>query len=224
MKKIKKYLWLASLFILTLLVFALVLITHRPGRYAPVKVADKNLISPYVTHQILPKLYNGSQLGEPFEIVITQDGLNDIIARWPLPLQLDSITLTDPQVIFLPDHIILMATVGSTPIDLFVSIKLMPSINKQGQLILNVNNVSIGAVDITPLALSMGKKAYSDWLTSTGNDPDDIAAQICRSLLNDEPFEPTFEMYNKMLRVSNLVLDDGKLTISLIPIPESKTN
>jgi uncharacterized protein YpmS len=224
MKKVKKYLWLALLFLLTLLVLAFVLIAHRPGRYVPVRVTDHNVISPYLTHQLLPKLYNGSQLGEPFELAITQDGLNDIVARWPVPLQLDNITFADPQVILLPRHVILMATVKAKPVDLFASIDLTPSMDRQGLLNLHINNISLGAVDITPIALSIGNKAYLDWLSSTGNDPNDIAAQICRSLLNDEPFEPTFEVYGKMLRISSITLADKMATIRLTPVSEPQTN
>ena len=224
MKKVKKYLWLALLFLLTLLVLALVLFAHRPGNYSPLKIPDPNQASPYLTHQLLPKIYNGSQLGEPYEVVITQDGLNDIVARWRQPLKLHNITLADPQVILLPQKIILMAVVKASPLDLFASIELNPSIDRQGLMTLHVNRISLGAVNITPLAMLIGGKAYANWLTSTGIDPDDIAPRICRSLLNDEPFEPTFEISDGTLRISSINLADKKITVRLIPVPESQTD
>ena len=219
-KKIKKFLLPASIFILTLLAFAFVLIAHRPARYSPVKITDQNQISPYLTKQLMPKIYNGAQLGQSFEVVITQDGLNDIIARRRQPVKLRNITLADPQVILLPEQIILMAAVKTSPLDLFASIELNPSIDQRGLMNLHINNVSLGAVNVTPVALSIGNKAFSNWLVSTGTEPNNIIAQICRSLLSDEPFEPTFEIGGKMLRITSIKLADKKITCLLIPVPD----
>jgi len=220
MKKVKKIFWFALLFILTVLVAALVLFAHKPGRYAPVKVTDVNQVSPYLTRQLLPAVYNGAQIGRPFEVVITQQGLNDIIARFREPVKLDNLTLTDPQVLLLPNQIILMATVKTSPLDLFTTVELKPEINQNGLMILHVKNISLGLVNITHIAISAGNKAYSNWLSSTGNEPNDIAAQICRSLLNNEPFEPAFEIGDRKVRVSKINIANETMTIQLTPITE----
>jgi uncharacterized protein YpmS len=215
--KLKRYFLATGAILLTLFVLVFVLTAHKPGRYAPLKVEDHNQISPYLTHQLLPTVYNNTQLGEPFEVVITQQGLNDIVARTPQPISFDKVELYDPQVILTPDKIILIAAVRAKPMDLFVTIELNPVINQQGLLTLHIDRVLLGAVNITAMARLIGNKAYSDWLSLTGMEPDNIVAQICRSLLNDEPFEPTFEFGGKSLRISKFEVSDGKITALLTP-------
>lgn len=219
-KKIKKFILPVFFFLLATLILALVLVAHKPAQYAPLKVADKNLISPYLTHQILPTLYNNSQLDGPFELVITQEGINDVIARLPQPIVLNNINLIGPQVILTPMQITLMATVKAKPLNPVLTIELNPFINKQGLLILCVNRVMLGDIGITGITMSRGKKAYSNWLSSTGTDPNDLAARVCRSLLDNEPFEPTFEAGDRTLRISKIDMASKKITILLTPVPE----
>lgn len=218
--KFRRYFLLGIVLALVLLALALALTAYRPGRYAPVRVADQNQVSPYLTHQLLPAVYNGAQLGKPFEVVITQEGLNDIIARSPQPIKLQNITLTDPQVILLPQQIILMATAMARPVDFVLTIELNPTINQQGLLNLHINSAALGAVSVTSVAKLIGDKAYSDWLSSTGTEPNNIAAQVCRSLLNDEPFEPVFEFGGKRLRVSRIDVSSANITALLTPVPD----
>jgi uncharacterized protein YpmS len=218
--KFRRYFRLGIVLVLLLLALALALMAYKPGRYAPVRVADQNQISPYLTHHLLPTLYNNSQRGQPFEVVITQEGLNDIIARSPQPIKLHNITLTDLQVVLKPQQITLMATAKARPVDLVLTIELNPTINQQGLLNLHINSVALGAVSFTSVARLMGERAYSDWMSSTGMEPNNIAAQVCRSLLNNEPFEPVFEFGRKRLRVSRIDVSVEKITTLLTPAPD----
>jgi hypothetical protein len=205
-----------------LFVLAFVLTAHKPGRYAPLIIEDHNQISLYLTHQLLPTVYNNTQLGEPFEVVITQQGLNDIVARTQQPISFGKVELYDPQVILTPDKIILIAAVKTKPLDLFVTIELNPVINQQELLTLHINRVMLGAVNITSMSRSIANKAYSDWLSQTGTEANNIVAQICGSFLNDEPFEPTFEFGGKSLRISKFKVSEGKITALLTPYPDQQ--
>jgi len=219
--RFRKYFWPAVALALSLLVLlAVILTTYKPGCYVPVHVADENRISTYLTHRLLPTIYNGAQRGEPFEVVITQDGLNDIIARLSQPMQLHSITLSDPQVFLTPQQITLMATARATPLDLVLTIEVNPVINQQGLLNLYINNITLGAVDITTVGTLIGDNAYSSWMSSTGTEPNNIAARICRSLLHDEPFKPTFEIDGKRLYVSQIEIMTKKIIVLLTPVPD----
>jgi uncharacterized protein YpmS len=220
--KFKTYFLPAITLALPLLVLTLVLTAYKPGRYAPVKITDQNQVSPYLTHQLMPTIYNNAQLGEPFEVVITQQGLNDIIARLPRPVRLNNITLADPQIILSPQQIILMATVRARPIDFFVTIELNPTINERGLLNLHINSVKLGAVNITAVARLIGNKAYSNWLTTTGTEPNNFAAQVCRSLLRDDPFEPVFEIRGKTLLLSRINVKTKSITAQLSPVPDQR--
>jgi uncharacterized protein YpmS len=225
-RKVKAYFWIALPLLLVLLAF--VLVTHRPGNYAPLRIADQTQISIYLSHYLIPTIYNNSQLDAPFEVVITEEGLNDTIARWRQPIKFNNITLTDPQAILTQKQIILMATARTRYANLVLTIRITPAINYFGQLNIHVDSVSLGAAGITTLTKSMGSKAFADWLAFTGTKPNDIAAQLCRSLLNDEPFEPVFKIGDKSLRIYKIKLEKKKITVLLLPLsdtprPPSKT-
>jgi uncharacterized protein YpmS len=217
--KVKTYFCIALLLALVLLAFALV--THRPKNYAPLRIADQNQISPYLTHQLMPTIHNNSQLDAPFEVVITEEGLNDIIARWRQPVKFNNITLSDPQAILTQKQIILMATARTRYANPLLTIRVTPSINYFGQLNIHVDSVSLGAAGVTALAKSIGNKAFTDWLAFTGAEPNNIAAQICRAMLNNEPFDPVFKTDDKSLRICKIKLEEKKITALLLPLPDA---
>ncbi len=214
--KVKAYFWIAIPLALVLLAF--VLVTHRPKNYAPLRIADQNQISIYLSHYLMPTIYNNSQLDAPFEVVITEEGLNDIIARWRQPVKFNNITFTDPQAILTQRQIVLMATARTRYANPVLTIRITPAIDYFGQLNIHVDSVSLGAAGVTTLAKSMGNKAFTDWLSFTGTEPNNIAAQVCRSLLNDESFEPVFKIGDKSLRICKIKLEKKKITAFLLPL------
>ena len=214
--KVKAYFWIAIPLALVLLAF--VLVTHRPKNYAPLRIADQNQISIYLSHYLMPTIYNNSQLDAPFEVVITEEGLNDIIARWRQPVKFNNITFTDPQAILTQRQIVLMATARTRYANPVLTIRITPAIDYFGQLNIHVDSVSLGAAGVTTLAKSMGNKAFTDWLSFTGTEPNNIAAQVCRSLLNDESFEPIFKIGDKSLRICKIKLEKKKITAFLLPL------
>jgi len=217
--KVKAYFWIALPLVLVLLAF--VLVTHKPGNYAPLRIADQNQISIYLSHYLVPTIYNNSQLDAPFEVVITEEGLNDIIARWRQPVKFNNITFSDPQAILTQRQIILMATARTRYANPVFTIRITPAINYFGQLNIHVDSVSLGAAGITTLTKSTANKAFTDWLAFTGTEPNDIVAQVCRSLLNDEPFDPVFKVGDKSLRISKIKLEKKKITALLLPLSDA---
>lgn len=224
--KFKAYFWLALPFVLVLLTF--VLVTHRPEYYAPIRIADRHQISVYLSNYLMPTIYNNSQLDAPFEVVITEEGLNDIIARWHQPIKFNKITFADPQAIFTQSQIILMATAATRFINPILTVRLTPVINSSGRLNIHVDSVSLGAAGITTLTKSIGKKKLTDQLTSVGTEPNNITVQICKSMLYDEPFNPVFKILDNHLRICKIKLENKRLTVLLLPLadtphPASKT-
>ena len=217
--KAKAYFWLALPIVLVLLAF--VLVTYRPENYAPLRIADQNQISTYLSNYLMPTIYNNSQLDTPFDVAITEEGLNDIIARWRQPVKFNNITFSDPQAILTQKQIILMATARTRYANPVLTIRMTPAINLFGQLNIHIDSVSLGAAGITTLTKSMGNKAFTDWLAFTGTEPNNIAAQVCRSLLNDEPFEPVFKVGDKSLRICKIKLEKKKITALLLPLSDA---
>ena len=218
-RKFKACLLLALPLVLVLLAF--VLVTHRPEYYAPLRIADQQQISVYLSNYLMPTVYNNSQLDDPFEVIITEEGLNDIIARWRQPVQFNNITFTDPQAILTQSQIILMATAKTRFADPILTVRITPVINSFSQLNIHVDGVSLGTAGITTLTKSIGSKAFTDWLSFTGTEPNDIVAQVCRSLLNDEPFDPVFKVGDKSLRICKIKLEKKKITALLLPLPDA---
>jgi len=196
------------------------LLLYRPFGYQPADVAYDGQVSQYLTHELLPQLYNGAQRQEPFEVVVVQKGINDAIARSQWPRQSDGISFSIPKVLFETDRIVLMTTSVVSGMEFFVTIVAEPKLDQQGLLNLHVAKVKVGAMNITLLARAVARRMYARRLSATYIDPQDMRARIAASLLNDEPFEPVFEIDHKKVRVEKIIIAPEKLTIYLVGVLE----
>lgn len=215
----KLIIWLAIDLVVIVVVFTLLL--HTPDRYAPADIDsfdhEPGQVSPYLTHELSPQFYNGSQRGEPFELVITQKGINEIVAGWGWPRMSDEAMMYAPAVLFVPDSVVLMSTVRVKGVDFVVTIGLQPKINEEGLADLRITEVKVGAMNITPLAKLVAKKMYAKRMGTTHVDTKAIEAQIAASLLNGESFEPVFEVDKRKVRVETITVEQEKLTVRLVP-------
>lgn len=214
--KFRKRYWL--LVGLAVLIVIPVLFLHRPGRYNPPKLTYDEQVSPYLTHELLPRLYNGVQLGEPFELVVVQRGINDIIARSRWPKDFGGVKFSVPMVFFVPGRIVLMAMADVRGVESVVTAVLKPTLDGQGLLNLQVSKVKVGAMNVTVLARVVAKKMYARKLAATDVNTEDWRARIAALLLNDESFEPVFEIDNRKLRVEKITIIREKLAIHLVPV------
>jgi hypothetical protein len=215
----KLVLWL--LIDLTAAVVVFLLVTHRPGGYDPVDFDslgyEQGQVSPYLTHVLSPQLYNNSQRGKPFDLVITQDGINEIVAGLGWPKFSDGVMLYAPAVVFVPGSVVLMATANFKGMELILTIEVAPKIDEQKLLNLHVEKVKVGAVNITPFARMVGKKMYAEKLAGMDVDTEALQTKIVGSLLNEEPFEPVFEVENNKVRIEKITIQKEKLTAHLVP-------
>ncbi len=198
-----------------------VLLLYRPARYHPPEPAGdrQRQVSPYLTHELLPQLYNGTQRGEPFDLIVTQKGINDIIARSKWPKESGGVRFSAPAVLFVPESIVLMGTANVKGVEFVVTVVLGPRLDEQGLLNLQVAGVKIGAMDITLLARAVARRMYAQRLAATDIETEDLWAQIGASILNDEPFEPVFKIEAKKLRMEEITITQQKLILRLSPIP-----
>jgi hypothetical protein len=206
---------------LVVIVVVLTLLFHTPDRYAPADIdsfdREPGQVSPYLTHELSPQFYNGSQRGEPFELVITQNGINEIVAGWGWPRMSDGAMLYAPAVVFEPNSVVLMGTVSVKSVDFVVTIVLQPVINEESLANLRISEVKAGAMNITPLAKWMAKKMYAERIGTVKVDTKSIEAQIAASLLNGESFEPVFEVDERKVRIEKITVEQEKLTVRLVP-------
>ena len=221
--KFKKRVYLLSVVLVVIsaivvIVFALLL--HRPAYYKPLDFADSNEVSLYLTNELSPELYNGAQLQEPFNLVVTQSGINDIVAHYPFkwPQEFGSIRFSAPMVFFVPDSIVLMGTVFLEGAEFVGTVVAEPSLDTEGLLNLQVVSVKIGAVDITPLARVLARRICQQQFAAANIGAEDLWAQAAASLLDGEPFKPVFKIEDKKVRVEKITIEQKKLTIRLVPV------
>ena len=211
--------WLLVDLAVAAIIFALLL--YRPGRYKPVDFGSSNNrrreVSPYLTHDLGPAFNKGVQYRKPFELVVTQKGLNDIITRGNWPMESEGVLLYEPAALFVPDTVVLMVTADVKGVEFIITIELEPKIDEQGLLNLEVAKIKVGAMNITPLAKIVAKKMYAQRVASIRIDREALQTKIAASLLTDEPFEPVFKIEDKKVRIEKITIAKEKLLLHLVP-------
>ena len=197
----------------------LALLLHKPGRYHVVRPGsgtyEEGQVHPYLSHELLPEFYNGAQRAKPFELVVMEDKINEAIAAWSE--QSDGVSLSAPSVAFLPGRAVLMATANIRGAKLVVSAVLEPRIDEQGLLNLGVTKLKVGAMNIIFLAKIVAKRMYQHRLATVRVDTEDARTKIAASLLNSEPFEPIFKGEDKKVRLEEITITQGKMTLRFVP-------
>jgi len=208
---------LTTVSLIVTLTITAVLLLHKPSDYEPPQTIQDRQVSKYLTHVISQDLYNGAQAGEPFDLVVTEEGIGDVIARSGWPKQVGEALFAVPEVKFQPDSIIIRGLVNIDTVELFVVIEGTSYIDEQGLLYLHVTKVKIGAVSVTIVAKMVAGAIYNNESTSWHLDQDDWRARIMTALLLDEPFEPVFEIEDAKVRMDDVKIESGKLTIHFVP-------
>jgi len=215
-KKRKLLYWLLADLAVAVIILSLLL--HKPGRYQRPKLIYDGRQSEYLTHELLPQVYNRAQLGEPFEQVITQEGINEIIthARWPR--QAGGANFLAPRVFLEPDGILVLGPVLIKGIEVVFTVLLEPNLGDEGLLNLDTGKIKVGAVNVTALARGLAKRMYRERTAEVPPDPNDWRSKVVASLLNGEPFEPVFDIRGRPVRIEKIVLERGKITLGLVPV------
>jgi len=102
-------------------------------------------------------------------------------------------------------------------VEFVVTIVLHPQVDEQGLLNLHVAKVKVGAMNITPLAKIMAKKMYADRLATVRVDTEALQTKIAASFLNEEPFDPVFEVEKQKIRIEQITVEQESLTARLAP-------
>lgn len=197
------------------------LLLYKPAQYNPTTLpdADPNTerVHPYLTHDLMPRLYNGAQSQQPFDLEVVDSILKEAIAKVKWPQETEGITFSAPDVRFETNVIILMGTADVEGAGLVVTIELAPHLSEDGQFSIDIDKVKIGAMNITLLAKMIAAQKYQEYLETVPVDTTDLRAKIAAALLNGESFEPVFQIEDKWIRLDGLTLESGKLTVHLVP-------
>ena len=210
--------WLLVDLAIACTIFALLL--YKPSRYSPMEAnfagSNARRVHPYLTH-LSSEFYNGVQREKPFELIVLEEGINEVISQSEWPMESEGVRFSAPAVLFVPESIILMGTANIRGAEFVVTVVMEPNVDQGGFLNLQVAKVKIGAMNITPLAKIMAKKMYQNRLATEPIDIGDWRAKIAGALLNDEPFEPVFKVEDKTVRVEKVTVAPGQLILHLVP-------
>jgi hypothetical protein len=197
------------------------LLLHKPGGYNPTDFEsaayEPGQVSPYLTHDLSPRIYNGAQRGRPFDVVITQAGINEIVASWGWPKMSRGVMLYSPAVVFRPGSAVLMGTASVSGAEFVVTIEIRPKIDEKGLLSFHVSKVKIGAMNVTPIAKITAKKMYLQRIASVPIDKEAIQTRIAESLLSDASFEPVFKVDDRKVRIDRISVGKERLTAHIVP-------
>jgi hypothetical protein len=119
------------------------MLTYVPDLYQPQEPSGANEVNPYLTHYLAPNFHNNIQLDRPFDVVVVEKGLNEVIVDedslgWSWPVQLNGVTFSAPSVVFTGETIILMGTIDYAGFPIVVSIIGSPKLDEEGLLALNI--------------------------------------------------------------------------------------
>ena len=155
--KASKTLYVIAIVIGGILLILFLMFTKTPSQYQPLESTNSGQVHRYLTHYLAPQFHNEIQLEKPFEVIVPQKELNEMIVDrstlnidWPV--KLDGVTFSAPAVVFGKDMILLMGRVGLGPVSVVVSVVTQPKLDDNGMLLLNIRTVRVGTVNVTTLA------------------------------------------------------------------------
>lgn len=193
----------------------LILFWYTPRAYKPIRPANPEEVSHYLTHELGPEFYDQVQRNEPFELTISQSGLNDIISRWNWPQQIGEATFSDPYIIFSQQSVILMGTLKYKKVSSVISITALPAMDSDGKISLNIRSVRFGMVPATTLLTTLVQKAFDDTPNHFAEDPE--AREKIQSLIRGEPIDPRFRISEHRVQVTDFSIETGFLKLTLLP-------
>ena len=198
-----------------LVVGGVCLCRYTPRAYQPRPAADPEQVSPYLTHKLGPDFVNQVQLDQPFELVVEQEGLNDIIRRLPWIEQFDGFTFTNPVVLFYRDRIYLLGTLNYKAISSVVTVIANPQMTSQGEISLNILSIRLGVIPVTKLAGYLAVKGFEHSRGCFEGEPELEA--VVRALVHNQPFEPVFKIADQTVRVTAFSVIPQQLTLAFEP-------
>jgi len=212
--KVKSAVVLSAGLVILLFVFWFVGLFRTPPYYRPVKfIADGNM-SQYLTNYILPELNNKSQYGQPFDLVISETGINDIIVRHIDADSLQQANLSDLSVAFRRGRILLTGKTVYYGIDFIVTLVLKPYIDKEGYFLLKESQIEAGRSRI-PFAGEAVKRKVLEGLVRFINNLD--IGDFNEASLNNRRIEPVFSLNHRRHRIEKITVGDKELIIHFLP-------
>ena len=196
-----------------------ILFWYTPNAYQPVLSQEEEQKSIYLTHELGPQFYNEVQKCKPFELVITQPGINEIISQEFQTQDFGDVSFSNPQVIFSDQSILLMGTLTYEGVSSVISITAFPKMRQDSNVNLNIQSVRMGMIPVKTLVTKLAQKVFDANRDSFEDDPK--AEETVQAIILNQPFDPTFlfpaVQDDYWVRVSEFSVNPGLLTLTLHP-------
>ena len=214
-KTILSMVWISIAVFLAIIIIVLFMLIYTPGRYQPSSVDADGSLSPYFTNHIVPDFYNRSQLDEPFELIITSEQLNELIAYGEWPQQLSGVSFSAPAVALSKNTILLMGTVSFADLPVVVTIVLKPRLSGDGMLELNFCQIKAGALDITLLGKGLAGSIIKKQLEENDEDWLKVLSAV---ILKNEPADPVFDANSRKVRLIKADISTSRMALTFQPL------
>jgi len=178
-------------------------------------------VSPYLTHYLAPNVHNNIQFDKPFEVIVPQKGINEIIAEeellgWKWPVVFGKVVISKPVVNFAPNTIDLMGKVNLGGFETIITISATPEIDDEGLLHMNFQYVRAGTLDISFLAKTVIKKVIEGQMTEV--DEQYWLKDLLAASQENKPFQPIFPtVYGKYIKLIKSEISENKLILIFEP-------
>ena len=211
--KVKSAIVLSAGLAALLLVLWFVGLFRTPQYYRAVKPVAGEQVSQYLTNHILPELHNKSQYDQPFDIVLSEQGVNDIIARHVDFNSLRQSGLSDLSVVFKKGRILLAGKTVCYGLDFIVTVVLKPYIDNEGYFFLKMSKIQAGRSRI----LFIGRAVKGKILRELTDFLNENIVDSTEALLNNHRIEPVFSFNHRKLRIDKITILDKELMIHFLP-------
>ena len=185
-----------------------------PGNYDPPLPIDSNEISLYLTNKLGPGLHNKAQYEQPFDLVVDEYGVNDIIARQLHSWQFDGLTIRRIGVAFEQGSVCLMGRCEYKGLDFIATVFIKPEIDKNGEFSLGIKKVKAGRARLPFAGMIIRKKIAGRFEKSASEK---LFGDIAEPLLNSETIEPVMKVGGVKIRAAKIVTVKKKIIISFVP-------
>ncbi len=219
---LRRVLCIAIIVLAVVCVAVVYLLTHVPGEYQPLHPPPTDKVSPYLTHYLAPNFHNNIQLDKPFDVLVIQKGLNEVIVDenslgWAWPYSLNGVVISAPSVVFQQDTIMLMGTVDYAGFPIVITVIAAPKLDENGLLSLNIQKVKAGAVNITLLARFIARQVIAHQLRILPETQ--WLRDLDGALADNIAFDPVFPIYesDKEIRLTKAEITNGKLLLGFAP-------
>lgn len=224
-KKWRRKLLLWLLVDLGVAIVILVMLFYTPRGYTPNKEITNQgprKIVPRYWSWLGSEIYNQSQLGVPFDVVIEEDRLNEAIRQGTWPQTSDSVKLYAPTASLQESQLQLRGTAELSGAEFILTIEIGGDVDPNGIARLSLTGIKVGAMNITPVAKLVARKAYQHQIAYMMADPNRIETKLLSSLLDNQPFDPVFQVRNvnrrqATVRVTAIEVHPGEIIARMTP-------